>query len=166
MAKQSLTYKCGHPGAEEMSGNTAARRSRADWISQNKVCPDCYRQELLQQAKASAALQGLPDLEGTPAQVDWAITVRFKQIAKIEDLYFTVQSRTKQHPHPGNDELIRIATEALNKIRSLTSAKWFIDHRDCPTSSSSGGGLIEALVPDFKERLAPYGETAKSSGTP
>lgn len=46
MAKYKITYKCGHEGTVELFGKYKDRDSRMKWMSENMVCPDCYREKL------------------------------------------------------------------------------------------------------------------------
>lgn len=56
MAKYTVDYACGHGATEEvLFGNHAARDSRIEWLSSNRVCPDCYKAKMA--AQDAAAIQ-------------------------------------------------------------------------------------------------------------
>lgn len=44
MSKYTIKYACGHGDFEEnLVGKVSDRQGRADWLANNKVCPDCYK---------------------------------------------------------------------------------------------------------------------------
>lgn len=44
MAKYTIDYACGHGQfAEDLGGKVADRESKAAWLGNNRVCPECFR---------------------------------------------------------------------------------------------------------------------------
>lgn len=53
MAWYDITYKCGHEGREQIYGTNVhgEREARAAWLSEHKLCPDCYKAEKRREEK-------------------------------------------------------------------------------------------------------------------
>ena len=49
MARETITYKCGHVGTEQLYGKHSDRARHIEWTEENKVCPDCYRAQRKEQ---------------------------------------------------------------------------------------------------------------------
>ncbi len=126
MSKHAVTYTCGHTGEIVAFGS---KRSR-EWAVVNAergLCPDCYEAKLAadraaatEAAAREAAEQDLPALEGTEKQVAWALTIRQKFLAEMDQWLAE---------HPLRDDID--ATPVLRAIRSIqaeTSAKWWIEN--------------------------------------
>lgn len=53
--KYEIKYACGHGTyAEQIYGKVAERDSRAKWLDGSKVCADCYKVKMREQAKREA----------------------------------------------------------------------------------------------------------------
>jgi len=127
MSKFQIKRACGHEETIQIYGPTRDRARKAEW-EESKLCPDCYADrretertsERLQAAEA-AAKDGLPALEGSQKQLDWALTIRARQLAGIAAYLAPRPAK------PGSEELL---AAVLADIRGQTSAAWWIDHRD------------------------------------
>ena len=78
MAKETITFSCGHDCVIELFGRTADRKRRAEWMASD-ICPDCAaknRREKAKQLAAEADADGLPKLTGTEKQIVWAEQLR------------------------------------------------------------------------------------------
>ena len=53
MAWYDVTYKCGHEGREQIYGTNVhgERDRRVEWISEHKLCPECYKAEKRREEK-------------------------------------------------------------------------------------------------------------------
>ena len=53
MAKYQIDYACGHGSFEEqLFGPGKERTRKIEWLSANKVCPDCYKSEMQAQRQS------------------------------------------------------------------------------------------------------------------
>lgn len=54
MSKFTIDYACGHGSFDEnIVGKVSERQGRADWLADNKVCPDCYKAKMIAQESAA-----------------------------------------------------------------------------------------------------------------
>ncbi|MFD0405570.1 hypothetical protein [Kitasatospora sp. NPDC127116] len=124
--KTLIRHCCGHEAIANITGPTATRDNRADWLA-TQLCPDCARQQRAQTnasenqaATDRARSAGWPVLTGTPKQTAWAESIRADAIDSMSD-------RLRQGL-PGDiaDQVLALWTPAaLREIR----AEWWIDHR-------------------------------------
>lgn len=111
----------------EMRGNRRNRKEAESWVRWAEgyydECSACYTARVeeekmakLAEAKEAAAESGLPELIGTPKQIEWAITLRFKCLDFL--------AKCQVDP--------RFNTEVVNTIISMVSGKqkasWWIDN--------------------------------------
>lgn len=133
MAKYDVTFACGHFGVVNIIGPVKDRA----WKRQNeesKMCPDCWRKSLEEErerknreAAERAAEMELPELTGTPKQVEWANVLRQNVIEMFDEF------SKKFDKYPESDEK-REAIEKTNKVKffiieNKTTAKYYIDNR-------------------------------------
>lgn len=152
MAWYDITYSCGHQGREQIIGKLTTR----DWIIKNKsdgLCPDCYKQHIQELRKAenkkSAEINkeyGLPELIGTPKQVEWGETCRKNKIERMEHALETETIRSFRRM---DDERKKVLLEkyrlAAQRVMMEESAAWWIDHR-----GMSGGDIRDLLDKHIK----------------
>lgn len=43
MAKQTITYSCGHEGVESLFGPYKQRERRIEWLQSHGLCPECRK---------------------------------------------------------------------------------------------------------------------------
>lgn len=122
MAWTSITYSCGHTGEIQLYGPSRSR----DWAKTNAekgLCPACLqaqRDAASEAALTEAAEQDLPALEGTEKQVAWAVTIRQKFLAALDQWLADNPVREGVDPTP----LIR----AVQAVQAETSAHWWIEN--------------------------------------
>lgn len=67
MASYTIDYACGHGSfGEQLFGAHSERKSRIEWLSENKICPACYKEKKLAQdatAAKTATIKLVPALE-------------------------------------------------------------------------------------------------------
>lgn len=80
--RYSVVYSCGHSGEVELFGKETERRRRLVWLSEHRLCPDCYREKLREETKRYS----LPDLIGSEKQVAWAERVRSRFLSWRKEL--------------------------------------------------------------------------------
>lgn len=114
MSRETVVcVECGEEYVVEMSGDQAHRAYRVrNW---DKCCDDCHKKFLereRQEAITWSEEYGLPELEGTPAQVAWAAVIRRKLIE-----------------HTPLSAITGIGARAWGEVRKERSAAWWIDNR-------------------------------------
>lgn len=117
--------------------NRRDAQSRAEWMKEHHPrCRDCRNAQEVQEAKAKAAEMELPAIDdGTEKQVAFAEAIRGRLLPPIIDAgngdaardlgLFNVEL-TQFRAEVGNDVYGAIVAD----IKSRTSARWWIDHRD------------------------------------
>ena len=126
MAKYNITYRCGHTGVVNLVGPTKERQYKIDWY-QSEECPDCQYAHVKERAQAA----GLPELRGTERQVHWAEFIRERGLKELENGVNTFERLSREaeayHREAGFD--LRHVYIAMDRIKSQTSASWWIDNQ-------------------------------------
>ena len=121
--KYTVTYRCGHTGVIDLGGKGSEREWRLKKEAE-KLCPDCYQEELdrkNKEAAEKAEQMGLPKLEGSEKQIAWAESIRSEIISKIDEVFYT-DSHSKLKGS-------QIADTFKGEVMTCTSAKIFIESR-------------------------------------
>lgn len=136
MGQHHITYACGHDQTVQLYGNARDRESRAQWLA-GTDCGDCFKaqrdqeraEENQQNAEANKAA-GLPELDGSPKQVEWAETIRAQMLGDLarERTRLTGLRVDEERQRERKKRLDAIVT-AHAALAEVASAKWFIDHR-------------------------------------
>ena len=151
MGKYMITYRCGHNEERQLSGKYKERDEYIEYAKHNRVCSECYDQQLAQDNAAA----GLPPLTGSPGQIAWTEKIRSavnKHLVEIE------QAMVRPAAAPGLSERARqemqdAAVLLVDEIRDQTDASWWIDHRH---KFDTGSSLSQHLVDQIRARgLAP-----------
>lgn len=128
MAKYKVKFSCGHESEVVLYGKTSIRERKLKFFEREGLCGNCYKekekeriQKETEYQKELSKLMGLPELEGTPKQVDWAITIRGKMISNI------VHEMIKYEHETEYLNSLEQAYDYLTKYE--TSAKFYIDWR-------------------------------------
>lgn len=109
-------------------------------------CDDCYKSRIAEERDAenreaaeTASASGWATLEGTAKQVAWAETLRVEAVAYCEQ---QLSGMVEALSHMREDESvsaekikfaedsIALAERIVVYVKSMTSAKWFIDNRN------------------------------------
>lgn len=145
MAKYTVTYACGHTGTIELFGKMNEREYRLKQLT-DQLCPDCYNQQVSKENQEN----GLPKLEGSEKQINWAEKIRKQNISKINGF---IQDRTntlKSWEMKRDESLaegkepdlrllegimgckmeVRSLEEILDQYKAQISAKVIIESRD------------------------------------
>lgn len=115
--RAEVVTSCGHASTLRDAGSddetvVAVLRCR-EW-----VCPACRFADKNVLAAATAAVEGWPDLQGTPKQVAWANSIRVDRVAQLRD-YVRRQGFAE-----------RWQALVVARMVDVTQAKWWIDGRD------------------------------------
>ena len=115
--EQFITHACGHGQAHYLTGFASQQERKARWLHTTK-CRTCFIADKQSEQAAAAARDGaatahleLPPLTGSDRQVAWATTIRAGRLASLVGSSAAVD------------------TDSLQICRSVTDAKWWIDHR-------------------------------------
>ncbi len=85
--KYDVTYSCGHEGVVQLYGKGSERERKIEWYESCGLCPECYkahmREEEAKLVKDIESKFDLPQLVGTPKQIEWAVKIRAKGIARF-----------------------------------------------------------------------------------
>jgi hypothetical protein len=130
MAHYDITYTCGHTDRINIIGPHRARASRIAFL-ESGPCFECYKTEH-QAAREQAEALDLPAFtDGSPAQQQWAETLRVQILAKIEAELEAIERRADPNRQRTSADLDaeRQVLHAITVIAAETSAKWWIDHR-------------------------------------
>ena len=121
--KYKIVYACGHIGTVQLYGKNSDRDRKVKWLESHALCQACQADENREKAQAAikeTANLDLPNLEGSPKQIDWALVIRAK---KVQEARIFID--------PGVPEEIRErARKFYNWYTGQTQASWWIDHRD------------------------------------
>lgn len=125
-----ITFACGHEETRDLSDRPAGKRKGfANWLA-GQQCTACwkkenkgeYLEERREAAAADAKKLGLPELEGSDKQLEWAPLFRdsvvknaFEELVRGEDAAMTEAEFEE-----------RIMTHA----RMITRAGWWMDNSD------------------------------------
>ena len=159
MSQHHITHACGHDQTVQLYGKARERESRAQWLA-GTDCKDCFKaqrdreraEESQRNAEANRAA-GLPELDGSPRQVEWAETIRAQMLGDL------AQERTRLSDLRAGEEWekgLEAVVTAQAALAEVASAKWFIDHRH-----QRVGGLARMAA---RGRLRPRTQEQKTIG--
>jgi hypothetical protein len=95
-----------------------------------RVCTNCWAEERAQELEALFDLTQWPELEGTPAQVLWARSIRAEVLLKFQtEAAVLDRERREVSLKPASDRYMAIVAAALFKE---LRAKWWIDEHEAP----------------------------------
>lgn len=137
MAKATVTCTCATCGATfeivKVCRNRRDANSFEAWAENTcDECRDCYRarkeRERAEAAKKQAAQNaenGFAELQGSPKQIAWALSIRARLVQDIED-----EIDRKGIEENGGAEARELLARYDHRVRAETSARWWIEHRD------------------------------------
>lgn len=164
MAKYTVTRNCGHEETVALFGKIKGREWRLENVETQKLCTECYQAEMKRlheeenrEAAEIAREMGLPALTGTEKQVAWAELIRQQMLADL-DKFIYKQVKIEHRNDPS-------FLEAVEKIRSRTEARWWIDNRGMNMSWELKYLLEKAANEVKAEKLQPAVDAAKAEAT-
>ena len=125
-----ITYACGHTTEPPMnlyyllrSMKSSERNRIIEKIEQSDICPNCYRKE--QQNKLNEQWPGLPDLEGSQRQIEYAESIRARVLmgcdrAKVLARYFHYSDNM-------NVSIRRVVDLFFDHLLASNDAKFWLD---------------------------------------
>lgn len=104
--KYMITHSCGHTEEVAIFGKNDYRQWRIRTL-ESEVCSECSKKQAQERMQSLEEEYGLPELEGSEKQIDWARRIRAAKFAEADDDY-----------------------EVIEYMSKITRAKWWIDNRD------------------------------------
>lgn len=115
--RYKIKYKCGHEENVNLNGRQNSQ-SYADWLAAG-VCKKCYEAEKIAERNAYNEAEGLPELTGTPRQVEWANKLRYELYKKIKALLQYVDKSEEDYKK-----------QFVEWLKSQNTATFWINNRD------------------------------------
>ena len=125
MAKYQVTYACGHTDTIQLYGKVSDREKRLAYLA-TIDCPDCYHNKQLQAAKAQTA--GLPDLQGSDKQINWATQIRAEVYAAL-DKYSKLIEADQTAREQGKIVARKMFADFREAMTAHTDCRFWIDNR-------------------------------------
>ena len=137
MAKYQVTYACGHTDTIQLYGKEADREKRLAYLA-TIDCPDRYHNKQLQAAKAQTA--GLPDLQGSDKQINWATQIRAEVYAAL-DKYSKLIEANQNAREQGKIVARKMFADFREAMTAHTDCRFWIDNR-----GNFGTGDLKSFV--------------------
>lgn len=130
------TFSCGHEGRVNIIGPHKDREWKKERAFE-KMCPECWekhlqeeREKANQEAAEKAKQMELPELMGTPKQIDWANTIRQQFIDKADKV-----NKDEIKKYSMWEDLHDLKLEEVTPIvdyilKTKTNASYWIDNRN------------------------------------
>lgn len=149
--------KCGHEVSVEVGGYSEEyRQDMANNEISERMCPECYKKMIEEKRKAAekeAGNMGLPELEGTPKQINWALSIRSDAIKELTPVIDYAQELLGKNPQ---NEVAKKFFYAAQDLIQMTSASDWIDRRN--------GSFIRMvrnqIEPDLMDDMPPLDDAA------
>ena len=149
--------KCGHEVSVEVGGYSEEyRQDRANDEISERMCPECYKKMIEEKRKAAeeeAGNMGLPELEGSPKQINWALSIRADAIKELTPVMDYAQELLEENP---KNEVAKKYFYAAQDLIQMTSASDWIDSRN--------GSFIRMvrnqIEPDLMDDMPPLDDAA------
>ena len=163
MAKYTVTHSCGHDEEVTLFGPTRERERKLEWLA-SIPCKECREREAKRVTDERTKELGLPELQGSEKQINWAQGIRLEKIVllrdwadKAKERIDSLIGRIEGAEAAGNAERVEalkarlagtrtnlaMVVEAMDGVSSITEAHWWIEHRD---------DNVEGFVKAYKAR--------------
>lgn len=149
--------KCGHEVTVEVGGYSEEyRQDRANDEISERMCPECYKKMIEEKRKAAekeAGNMGLPELEGSPKQINWALSIRADAIKELTPVMDYAQELLEENP---KNEVAKKFFYAAQDLIQMTSASDWIDSRN----NSFIRMVRNQIEPDLMDDMPPLDDAA------
>lgn len=144
-----IGHACGHRVHCDFSQQPPAEEIR---YRSRQACPACAAQVRLPGTDPLPNLPAeapLPDLQGSAKQIGWAMDIRPRKLAEVARHLVEWRRLIEAHRDPEKQERarekLRAAMEAGERLEQITSAHWWIEHRELTAAEllAEAGGLHE-----------------------
>jgi hypothetical protein len=157
---RNIEHSCGHVSVARFHGDDSYEWDSIASRAASEPCVVCLidksAHERVMKAAAArviAAEMGLPPLEGTPRQVEWAEGIRQASFSAIDRVHewMSVNNDKAMQEDPDHWDSARSALKkAINLLKEQCSAKWWIDHaRTVRSDLQSGRALISSIADEM-----------------
>ena len=109
--ERQISHSCGHKATHDLYAAYAVDYDRQEIRLERQKCANCRGAVKQARAEADAALIAnlmVADLEGSPKQIAWAVTIRTARLARLQ----------------------RAGSDGISQLSSVSDAKWWIDTRN------------------------------------
>lgn len=129
-SKFEIEFACGHTETRDLSGKPAGKRKGfANWLGQQN-CFECWKDETKDEraeqrreaVEANAKKLGLPPLEGSDRQLEWAPIFRDSVIQNAHE-----ELCRGEDPAMSEEEF---EERIMEHARQITRAGWWMDNSD------------------------------------
>ena len=96
MAWYEVKYTCGCTRKINLYGKREERDKRLE-NENKKICFECQKQKMTEEAKKKTEERELPDLSGTEKQTNWALQIRMKFIEEFEEAVEKTEKNQKAY---------------------------------------------------------------------
>lgn len=136
MAKYDVKFSCGHTETVNLLGKKDVRAWRISQMEENEICSKCkeqqkqeYREEMLRRADELEMEHDLPELSGTPRQIQWARQIRAEVIGRIPAMQKRADVlQTGAYAKKSVEEIAALIGEIFERILAAeTSASFWIE---------------------------------------
>lgn len=161
MAKYYITHTCGHEVTHQLVGtNRRGERDRKEAWLKGSLCTGCWKEEQdaerdkqraekLEEAKESA--KDLPELTGSPKQINWAMTIRNDAMEVFKYLLDKSTKANQKEPCERGTLSIKCYQDHIDHYGSIALAKTWIENRptkDCViTNAIFKHYIVKNLIP-------------------
>ncbi len=151
-----ITHHCGHTMLYPFYGDDEFTwAERANQLSQGscRLCAAAERDEERRkkavQARYHARERGLPPLEGSDRQVEWAESVRLNAFGAIDKVLKWLEQVNKEAEREDPDHWHSVRqgiTKSIAFLEDQVEAKWWIDHRHGMMNNLDGGRALLSSI--------------------
>lgn len=138
--EQTIRHRCGHEQTHHFEDSTEQADRRRMWL-RSVPCLACWKAGRRADALMENASAGLPALEGSAAQVQWAESIRADKVKAVYGLWFDRYLSDDRAVADALPDRLNM-DEAIACLARPAYASWWIERR---------GRAIEELVREIMD---------------
>lgn len=155
MGKYNVNFSCGHTEEIQLGGKLDDRYKKIAYFEENGLCYKCYKEKIKKEIEKKS--EGLPILEGSEKQINWAMKIRLDAIKNIQlDIDLLIPNKYQELlkgefdregidsfidkikskvPVEYQEKFIELVIqynkllENINEVKTTTSSKWLIENQ-------------------------------------
>lgn len=129
--KYGVTHSCGHHRTVTLYGPGRERDSRLRSM-RSRPCASCLADATHERALNQVDDRELPELQGTPKQVEWATRCRYHALLLLDRVIADAEHKPEHIPLPQEGSLpgepAPLLGELINRLYAEDRARFWIDH--------------------------------------
>jgi 3'-phosphoadenosine 5'-phosphosulfate sulfotransferase (PAPS reductase)/FAD synthetase len=127
--KYSVIHSCGHAGSVTLFGPGKERDRKLAWLAK-QPCRDCLADTTQERAMIQADARELPELTGSPKQIEWATRCRYHALTLLDRVLRDAEARPARIPIPEKlpGESDPRLGDLIAKLYAEDAARFWIDH--------------------------------------